>query len=172
MRVILRFAVLLMLAHSASSEPAPFQLMRFDENYNPNINPGQFGPPPEPYKYVPLTADGETYLSFGGEIRERYDVFDAPRFGIGSKSDAYDLQRLLLHGDLHVGRHFRIYAELGRHDVFDKRTTVLPVDKSPTNIQNLFIDVQPESAEHWRIRVGRQELFLNPTQRFIAVSEG
>lgn len=170
--VFLLFALHAAYAAADATAPAPFQLVRSDENYDPLVNPGHFAPPPERYKYLPLTADGETYLSFGGELRERYDVFDAPRFGIGTKSDAYDLQRILLHGDLHLGRRFRLYAELGKHDVFDKRTAVLPVDKSPTNVQNLFVDVVPDASEHWRLRVGRQELLLNPTQRFISVREG
>lgn len=152
-----------------AGDPPAFQLVRADEDYRPN---DQFAPAPEPYKYLPLTQDGETYLSFGGELRERYDVFDAPRFGIGTRSDAYDLQRLLLHMDFHLNRRFRLFAQLGRHDVFDKRTAVLPVDRSPTNVQNLFVDLVPDAGEHWRLRVGRQELLFNTTQRFVAVREG
>ncbi len=165
-------ATLLAAAASAADTPAPFQLVRSDENYNPHPLSGTYVPPPEPWKYLPVSASGESYFSFGGELRERYDVFDAPRFGIATRSDSYDLQRLLLHGDFHMGQRFRIYAEIGKHDVFNKSTAVLPVDQSPTNIQNLFIDVIPESSEHWRVRVGRQELVLNPTQRFIGAREG
>ena len=175
MRRLVRVLTLLLMLHGpavTADEPAPFRLVRSDENYNPNIHQGRYSTAPEPWKYVPLTADGETYLSFGGEIRERYDVFDAPRFGIRTRSDSYDLQRLLLHGDLHFGRRLRLYAELGKHEVFGKRTAVLPVDESPTNFQNLFIDILPDAAERWRVRVGRQELLLNPTQRFISVREG
>jgi hypothetical protein len=159
---------------TAVAEPTapPFQLVRSDESYLYLRDPSNHRSWDDLIKYVPLNADGEVYLSLGGEIRERYDVFDAPRFGIGSKSDAYDLQRILLHADLHVGPHVRFYAELANHDVFDKRTAILPVDKDPTDVQNAFLDINSDAMDRWRLRVGRQELLLNATQRFISVREG
>ncbi len=160
---------LLCTATAAAVEPPPFQLVRSDEDYSPRLSSVL---PPEPYKYLPLSEDGETYVSLGGEIRERYDVFDAPRFGIGAQSDSYDLERVLLHLDLHFSHRWRLFAQLGRHDVFGKRGPILPVDRSPTNMQNLFVDFVPDAGEHWCLRVGRQELLFNPTQRFVAVREG
>ena len=175
MKVAARCGLVLSLLWSFmafANEPAPFQIARYDEDYAPGDLKGRFDSPPEPYKYLPLSEDGATYVSFGGEYRERYDVFDAAAFGIGRQSDSYDLQRVLLHADLHFNRRVRIFAQLGRHDVFGKSTPILPPDKSPTNVQNLFVDLVPDEGEHWRLRVGRQELFFNPTQRFVGLREG
>ena len=155
-----------------AAEWPPFQLVRSNENYAAARDPALRATLPEPYKFLALSANGAAWLSLGGEIRERYDFFDSPRFGIGTKSDAYALQRILLHADLHVGSRFRFYVELGNHDVFAKRTAILPSDKDPTDIQSAFIDFAPVAGEHWRLRVGRQELLLNPTQRFFGVREG
>jgi len=35
------------VAAVAADEPAPFQLVRSDKNYNPNIHQGQYAPAPE-----------------------------------------------------------------------------------------------------------------------------
>jgi Alginate export len=172
--VLLTLPVSLLAARPVGAEnlAAPFRLVRSDENYDPQRLAAGVAPAPEPYKYLPLTPDGSTYLSLGGELRERYEALDAPRFGIGAPSDTYDLQRLLLHADLHVGPQLRLYAELGDHRVFGRRTAATPVDESWPNVQNLFLDLSPEAAEHWRLRLGRQELLLNPMQRLVAVREG
>jgi len=160
-------------AATAADAPPPFQLMRWEEDYaylKDAAGPWSWD---DSIKYLPLSGDGATYLSIGGEVRERYDVFSSPRFGIGpTKSDSYDLQRLLLSADLHVTSKFRVYAELSRHDEFGKRTAVLPVDQNQQNVQLLFADYVPDSAGRFTLRVGRQELLLNPTQRFIAAREG
>jgi hypothetical protein len=35
-----------------------------------------------------------------------------------------------------------------------------------------FVDVTPDADRRWRLRLGRQELQFNPTQRFVSVREG
>ncbi len=170
--VIVMSLVGLTRAVAAYDAEPPFQLVRSDESYLYLRDPARRQSWDDAIKYLPLSVDGLTWLSLGGEIRERFDVYNAPRFGIGTPSDSYDLQRLLLHADLHVGSHLRFYAELGNHEVYGKRTAVLPVDKDPTDVQNAFVDFVPDEAGAWRARLGRQELLLNSTQRFISVREG
>ena len=73
------------------------------------------------YKYIPLDADGDSWLSLGGELRERPELFDAPRFGLaGGEEDGYVLQRVLVHADLHLGPHVRLFAQLGAYEAFGK----------------------------------------------------
>jgi hypothetical protein len=172
--VLLTFGLACLDARHAGAEgqPDPFRLVRSDETYDPRrLAPG-VAPAPEPYKYLPLAEGGATWLSLGGELRERYEGMDAPRFGIGSRSDSYVVQRMLFHADLHAGSHLRLYAELGDHRVFGRRTPITPVDESWPNLQNLFLEVSPDANAHWRLRLGRQELLLNPMQRLVAVREG
>lgn len=170
-RALLLLAVLPWAAQAGADTDPPFQLMRFDENY------AYLKDAPQPLgwddsiKYLPIGADA--YLSLGGELRERFDVFSSPRFGIdGTKSDSYLLQRVLFSADLHVSSRFRIYTELAREDEFGKRTALLPVDRNQENFQLLFADFVPDEAGNFLIRLGRQEFILNPTQRFVSAREG
>ena len=47
---LFKLSTLLLMFHVAAvaaDEPAPFQLVRSDKNYNPNIHQGQYAPAPE-----------------------------------------------------------------------------------------------------------------------------
>jgi hypothetical protein len=113
---------------------------------------------------APITA------SFGGEVRERLEVFDAPRFGIGgTESDTYLLQRVLLHGDFHLGESVRLYAQLGAHEAFGKKV-LSPPDEDHADIQQLFLEVAPSKS--LTLKIGRQEMAFNPAQRFVSFRDG
>lgn len=165
-----RLAPLLLaaLASAAHAAEAPaFKPVRSDEDYGYLRNVAD-RTGLDPLRYIPL---GDTaYLSLGGEARLRVDSIDAPRFGLGGeKADTFALGRLLFSGDLHLGSAVRIYGELGLHRDFGKRDAPAATDRDGLDAQVLFVDVAP--ADGWRVRLGRQELQLNPTQRFIAVRE-
>ena len=50
----------------------------------------------DPVKFVPLSADGITFLSLGGEARETYERFGNQNFGLTPPDpDGYLLQRYL-----------------------------------------------------------------------------
>jgi hypothetical protein len=169
--VLVGSALTATVAHA--DDPPPFQSVRADENYAAAADPAWRARLPEPWKFVALDATGERYASFGGEVRERFDTFDAARFGIGGvRPDSYVLQRFLLHADLHVGSRLRFFVQVGHHDALGKRPPYLPVDRDPTDLQNAFLDVVPDTAGRFTLRIGRQELLLNPTQRFVGVREG
>jgi hypothetical protein len=117
-----------------------------------------------PVLAAPITA------SVGGEVRERLEVFDAPRFGIGgADADTYLLQRVLLHGDVHVGKSARLYAQLGAHEAFGKKLLSAP-DEDHLDIQQAFLELTP--AKGLSLRIGRQEMAFNPAQRFVSVRDG
>jgi len=171
------WAVVMLLAASlpasALNSPTPaYKPARADEDYSFLADPAVRARYPEPYKFIPLTPDSAAYLSLGGEIRERAEYFDAPQFGIGTHENSYDLQRLLLHSDLHLGSRVRVFAQLGRHDAFGKRPPLAPVDEDMQNVQQLFLDLVPDPERELTVRLGRQELLLNPTQRFLSLREG
>ncbi|TCS11914.1 alginate export family protein [Caulobacter sp. BK020] len=150
-----------------AAEIPAFKPVRSDEDY------GYLGDVSDrtgldPLRYIRL-GDG-VHLGLGGEARLRIDAIDAPRFGLGGeKADTFALGRLLLSGDLHLGSAVRVYGELGLHRDLGKRDAPSATDRDRLDAQVLFVDVAP--AEGWRVRLGRQELQLNPTQRFIAVRE-
>lgn len=150
-----------------AAEPPAFKLVRSDEDYG-YLREVQDRQGLDALRYVPL-GDG-AYVGFGGEARLRMDAVDTPRFGLGgAKTDTFALGRLLLSGDLHLGHAVRVYGELGLHHDYDKKDKPAATDRDDLDAQVLFVDVTPVSG--WRVRLGRQELQLNPTQRFVAVRE-
>lgn len=163
-------ACLLQQPSAGRAQPLPFLLTRFDEDYGYLADAAartEFG---DPLKYISL--GDSAYLSLGGEIRERIDSFDAPKFGIGAGSDIYDLQRLLLSGDLHVGDHLRAFVQVDRADAIGKRAPYGPSDVDRSDLQNAFVDLKGDARFPLTLRVGRQELLLDSAQRFISVREG
>lgn len=155
-----------------AAEPPTFKLIRSDENYRyladkPSASPG------DQLRYIPLSDDPDVYLSLGGEARLRVDSFDAARFGVaGEPADTYGLARALFSADLHLGSRVRIYGELGLHRDIEKNAAPALTDRDGLDAQVVFIDLTPDTARRWRLRLGRQEVSLNPTQRFVSVREG
>src|SRR5262245_33263001 len=85
--------------------PAYKNVLRFDEDYSCLTNPANRNDWFDSVKYIPLRPDDSLwYLSFGGELRERYEGNYDPNFGIrGLGSDSYLLQRITLLTDVHLG---------------------------------------------------------------------
>jgi hypothetical protein len=53
------------------------------------------------------------YVTFGGEIREKFELLDQPGFGTGpADQTGYLLQRYLFSSDFHLGPRFRVFTEL------------------------------------------------------------
>src|SRR6185369_17396223 len=94
-------------------QPPAYKMLRFDEDYSCLTNPASRTDWFDPVKYLPLRADGPLwYLSFGGELRERFEGIYDPNFGMrGLGSDSYLLQRVTLLTDVHLGERVRFFAE-------------------------------------------------------------
>jgi hypothetical protein len=149
------------------AEPPAFKPVRSDEDYG-YLRDVEDRRGLDTLRYIPL--GGDAYFGFGGEARLRVDAIDAPRYGLGgARADTFALSRLLLSGDLHLGQTVRVYGQLGLHRDHGKRDRPSATDRDGVDAQVLFVDVTPASG--WRLRLGRQELQLNPTQRFVAVRE-
>lgn len=165
-------ALLLLPGAAEAADPPPFKFLRPDEDYSylRGQRPRDIG---ERIKFIALNRERSAYLSLGGEFRPFFEAIDAPRFGVGGgRSDAYLLQRTLLHADLHFGDHVRLFGTLGIHQAFGKDRPTGPSDRNGADVQQLFVDLMPDAEGRWRARLGRQELLFSPTQRFISVREG
>src|SRR5262245_18403019 len=103
---------LILPTRASASEPCPaerppFSLLRYDESYTFLENPECRTEFWDAVKYIPLGRRSGSYLSLGGDFRERYEFFhnedagSAPADGDGNNS--YARHRYLLHGDLHLG---------------------------------------------------------------------
>ncbi|MFO0373692.1 MAG: alginate export family protein [Alphaproteobacteria bacterium] len=159
----------------AAKRPALTASPRFEENYSflrsPHTDQDFF----DPIKYVSFGPDPMPYLSFGGEVRERYEAFiKNPLFGITRlKSDTYLLHRSLVHVDAHFSESFRSFIQLGFHDVKGKRGTVTATERSKTDIQQGFLEARWPGLKNKSmfVRVGRQEMPLG-SQRLVSARDG
>lgn len=157
-------------ALAQQAAPPAFKPDRTAEDYRYLADPAKRGSDWDAIKYVPLDDDGSIYASFGGEIRERAEVMDRPAFGIGGReADTYLLQRVLLHADLHLGQSVRVFGQIGAHEAFGKKVLALP-DEDHLDVHQLFVDVQPVAG--LTVRLGRQEMAFNASQRFVSFRDG
>ena len=95
-------------------KPPPYTLLRFNEDYCYLASPANRTDLFDPLKYIPLNPnDPNSYLSFGGEIRERYEHYTNPGFGLGGAParDDYLLQRITLDADLHLNTNIRFFVQ-------------------------------------------------------------
>ncbi len=129
----------------------------------------------DPVKFVPLSADGITSLSLGGEARVTYERFGNQNFGLTPPDpDGYLLQRYLLHTDVHVGSRVRVWTEFNSGFENGRIGGPRPViDEDKLDLHQTFVDVTvgvagPSVAV---IRVGRQEIALG-SGRLYALREG
>ncbi|HEX2524789.1 MAG TPA: hypothetical protein VHL31_00595 [Geminicoccus sp.] len=106
---VLASAVVMGTGRSAEAQGDPgrpsYENFRFDEDWSslrdPSLRTGFF----DPIKWIPISRDGSSYLTLGGELRERYEAVDNPEFGLGRVGENdYLLHRLYLFGDVHLGR--------------------------------------------------------------------
>jgi hypothetical protein len=141
------------------SAPPAYKLLRFDEDYSSLSNIASRTDWFDPIKYLPLrTNNALWYLSFGGELRERFEGNYDPNFGIGGRgSDAYLLQRVTLLTDVHLGERVRFFAEGISGVVGGESQPPPPVQKDPSDLQFAFVDAVPYLTDDERLtlRAGR-----------------
>src|SRR6266481_711650 len=97
---------------TTAQNPPPFKLLPYDENYSYLRDPLQRTDFLDPIKYIALGAGSNSYLTLGGEIRERYEYFHNNLWGRGPQDDdGYFLQRYMIHADAHFGDYFRVFSQ-------------------------------------------------------------
>ena len=141
---------------------SPYSVFRDTEDYTYLRDPAKHNDFFDPIKYIPLNPDGSDYLSFGGEVRERWEYYSSPPLGQGEHdSDGYYLQRYMLHLDLHVGNTFRLFSQF-KSDLENDRTggPRPSIDEDKANLHQLYLDINFPSFDDGRftLRLGRQEL--------------
>jgi len=145
---------------------------RWSEDWSVLANPDVPREPLDELKYIPLsTRDPRTYLSFGANVRERFEVNDA-QFGIGrSREDADLLSRLEAHSDLRIAGQVQIFLQL-QSDLAPGKRDPSPVDADRLGIEQAFVAIsEPLAGGAMTIRVGRMENGFD-LQRFLSVRDG
>ena len=155
-------------------EPPPaYTELRYDEDYSYLKNPANRTDFLDPLKYIPLNEQGDWYLTFGGQVRDRYEYFNNYLFGSGPQDPSgYNLLRVMANADLHLGPHLRIFAE-GISATEQGRTGAgRPSDVNTIDLFQAFAEVMFPLAEDSRftIRGGRQVVIFG-AQRLIGVSD-
>lgn len=151
----------------------PFKQLRYDEDYSILKNDSS----KHWYrttKFNPLSRNRKTYLSIGGDIRFQYQWFKNENWGEAVKDDdGFMLTRLLVHADLHLGKHFRTFIQLQSSAASGKEEAPSPVDENTLDLHQAFSDLAfpVGNGKTITIRVGRQEL-LYGSQRLVAVRDG
>jgi len=162
--------LLALLSHAATAQQSSsFKPLRYEEEYKKDSATSWYSKA----KYTPLSANGNAYVSFGGEVRLQY--FYAKNDGWGDEpkdKDGYILSRYLLHTDIHASKHFRAFIQL-QSGLANGKTSTSPVDEDPLDLHQAFVDytatLDPETKVLFR--PGRQELIYG-SQRIIAVRDG
>ena len=150
----------------------PYKLLRSDEDYKYLKDPHRRKDLFDPVKFIALDASGESYLSFGGEVRVRYEYFRNPGWGSGP-DDGYLLQRYMVHGDLHIGESFRTFAQIKSGLENGREGGPRPTDEDRLDLHQAFIDaVLSEFGDgSLTIRAGRQELQYG-SSRLVSIRDG
>jgi hypothetical protein len=175
---LLALATLTPGAQAASPEPGDptYHALRYEDDFSYLADPTKSTDPWDKLKYIPI-GDGKygpSYLSLGGEVRERFESYLNPNFGIKApRANAYLLQRLLLNIDAHVTDYIRVFAQLGEFDRVGDRGVTSTTDIDHLELTQGFIDFRVPSplGDTPVIRIGREELLFG-YQRLIAVREG
>jgi len=125
----------------------------------------------EEFKFVPLNSQETAFVSFGGQVRLRGELWRDFAFGgPGSRNDEFGLMRVRLHSDLWLSPHFRVFLE-GKSSLATSRELpggLRTLDVDTADIQNLFVDINLMTDQaSTTLRLGRQEMQLGK-QRLVS----
>jgi hypothetical protein len=145
---------------------------RWSEDWPVLADPDVPREPLDELKYIPLSdVDAHTYLSFGANIRERFEVNDANFDTGGNQQDSYLLSRVEAHADLRIAGQVQMFLQL-QSDLAPGKAPLTPVDQDRLGIEQGFVAVsEPLGDGEVGIRIGRQENGFD-LQRFLSVRDG
>ncbi|WAC14827.1 alginate export family protein [Dyadobacter pollutisoli] len=149
-----------------------FKPLRYDENYAP-LKADSTTSFYQTIKYKSLSATGNAFVSFGGDVRFQYYHVINDEWGEQlDKNYGYVFSRYLAHADFHAGKYFRAYLEL-QSGMANAKASTSPADENPLDLHQAFFDVNlaPGKPANLILRAGRQELYYG-SQRLISVREG
>jgi hypothetical protein len=145
----------------SAEAPPGYQLLRYDENYRYLRDPQRRQDFLDDVKYIPLDETGDSYLTLGGEIRERYERFNHDNWGAAPEdTHGYLLERYMAHFDLHAGEYVRVFGQLKSGLEYGRTGGPRPPDRDQGDINQLFVDgvLDWGAKDFLTLRVGRQEM--------------
>jgi hypothetical protein len=163
LRLCLAACSLWLLTLLPADAQSAYRPLRYEEDYRVLKASTRANDLWDPLKFVPLNETGSSWVSFGGELRARFEGIGQPIFGLqGSTFDDYVLYRGLFHADLHLGEQLRAFVQLGTAFQAGRDTRPLPVDRHPLDLHQGFVDLSlpPQPDFGLTVRLGRQEMLL------------
>lgn len=164
-------ALVVTMLVSTTSAQNKISLVRYDDDFsslkNDTLKKGL-----DQLKYIPLWKN--SYISFGGELREQFQSYDNINFGdvppTYSDADATQLwQRVLLHTNIELGSHWRFFVQLNSTlRLFNDNPVVPEIDENQLSLHQAFAELK---VKNWNFRLGHQEMYFG-NHRVITVREG
>jgi Alginate export len=151
----------------------PYHFLRYDDVPSDQQSPAWSKDFWAPIKFIPLRILPGSYINFGGELRERVEHFSNPFFGLTPRgSTTYDLHRLLLNADLHIGDRLRTFVQFGNF-LATSPSTSPPTDVDRFDLMQGFADLKAPIGQDASVtlRGGRQEMTFG-SGRLVDVREG
>jgi alginate export protein len=173
--VLLPWPVQAQNSNSAITAPTrpPIMFNRWEEDWSVLADPRVPREPLDSFKYIPLSAyDPKTYLSFGGNLRERFEANNAANFGTGANHNQnYVISRSEAHADLRIADQLQVFVQL-QSDYAPWKTILTPVDRDRLDLEQAFaLLTEPIGGGTAKLRLGRQQ-FAFDLQRFVSVRDG
>lgn len=158
---------------STDIERAPtLTIERYSEDWSYLADPARrTGRWTEPFKYVPLTADGSVYLTTGLEARMRLEGYEGSFWG-SAPDDTYLWHRLMPYADLHAGP-VRVFAQPILSRISGSDHPLTPVDTTGADMLQAFMEGETQVANDATLKVsaGRKLVSLG-AGRFIDTRYG
>jgi len=146
---------------------------RWEEDWSVLADPRVPREPFDYLKYIPLApSDPKTYLSFGADLRERFEANDTAGFGIApNRNNDYLISRADWFADLHIAQQVQVFTQF-ESDFAPWKTMLTPADQDVLDLEQAFVTVtEPVGDGTARVRVGRQQMNFD-FQRFVSDRDG
>lgn len=146
---------------------------RWQEDWSVLADPKLRTEPLDGLKYVPLSESHPgTYVSFGANLRERFETNRTPAFGIGGvERDNYVIERAQFHIDLHLFDDWQVFTQFEDDRAFGKKD-IGPADADRVDLRLAFVAYSHAfDAGTFKARIGRQD-FAFDLQRFVSSRDG
>jgi hypothetical protein len=125
----------------------------------------------DPIKYIPLRAD-DWYLTIGGEIREVFEHVGNDNWGKQPFTNAFLLERYMLHTNWHLGKQVRVFVQLKSGLESNRQGGPRPIDEKRLDFEAAYIEIGNSRKKNWIVLcAGRQELNYG-SGRLISIREG
>lgn len=119
----------------------PLSTVRYTETWSYLADPTRrTGRWTDPLRYIPISDEGDVYLTTGLEARARYETYENGQWGAQSDND-YTWSRLMPHADLHLGK-VGVFAQAIVTEVSGSERPETSVDTTGADILQAFVDVE------------------------------